>query len=327
MKTILLLIVLGWVVPNFSLKNSPVTSVSFQLIHKLIIVEASVNGKEGFFIVDTGVSEVILNKRFFNGKPTGEKFYGVSGSEAEKETEFIKFNLGGFETKILAIVTDFTALEKISGLDLLGVVGNGIFKNCEVVLDYIFKEMTIYQLNKNGDRLSSKYIHQVPQDTLSLYIGKGVPFVEVNANGKRLRMSLDSGAGANLIDEKEIDFLSSSLLPVREGSMASFGQNAISVKSLTVEKLMVGNLSCPPMKTLFVSLDHLNQSQWGIKVDGILGYEFLSNFRVAINFRKKEIYLWDRETMEQQWVLANKYWRNDDPIKSNWGGDFNSFDN
>lgn len=306
MKTALLYIVLGWIVPNFSLKNAPITSVSFQLIRNLIIVEASVNGKEGFFIVDTGVSEFTLNKRFFNGKPTGEKFYGVSGSETEKEIEFIKFNLGELDYKGVANVTDFTALERITGLDLLGGIGSSFFKNREMVLDYIFKEMTIYQLTKDGNRLSSKNFHQVPQDTLSFYIGQGVPFVEVNANGKMLRMSLDSGAGANLIDIKQINYLNPDLLPIRDGSMASFGQNVISVKTLTVEKLMVGNLSCPPMKTLFVSLDHLNESKGGIKVDGILGYEFLSNFRVAINFRKKEIYLWDRETVEEQWVLANK---------------------
>lgn len=306
MKAILLFLVIGWVVPFFNLEKTPVTSVSFDLVRNLILVQASANDSEGYFIVDTGVSEVVLNKRFFHGTPTAEKFYGVNGIEIEKEIAFIKFNLGGFEKKVVAIVTDFTALEKITGKDLLGVVGNGIFKDCEMVLDYTFKELTIYQLNKYGNRICSKDIHQTPQDTVSFYLGRGVPFVEVKANGKKLQMSLDTGASANVIDSKEMQHLDSHFSQVIEKSMASFGANEVSVKSLTIEKLKVGNTTCPPMKTLFASLDHLNQNQWGLKVDGILGYEFLSNFRVAINFRKGEIYLWDRESVEMQWVLANK---------------------
>jgi hypothetical protein len=306
MKAILFAIVLNVVVPFYSLSNPTVTSVSFQLTRNLIIVKASVNGREGLFILDTGVSEIILNNRYFNGMPTGEKFYGISGSEMDKEIEAIRFDIGGFEKNVVAIVTDFTALEKISGLELFGVIGNSIFKNCEVVLDYIFKELTIYQLDKKGNRLTSKNIHQRPLDTLSIIIGRGVPYVEVNANGQRLKMSVDSGATANVMDIRGMDRLNSSFLQVTEGSMASFGPKKVPVKSQIIDKLIVGNLSCPPMKTLFVNMDHLNKSPSGIRVDGILGYEFLSNFRVAINFRKKEIYLWDRESVEQQWAIASK---------------------
>ena len=119
-------------------------------------------------------------------------------------------------------------------------------------------------------------------------------------------MIVDSGATANAIDKKKIDRMNSGLLLAMEDSLASFGSEKVLVKSQKIDGLVVGNLSCPPMKTLFINLDHFNKSQSGIKVDGIFGYEFLSNFRVAINFRKKEIYLWDRETVELEWAIASK---------------------
>ncbi|WP_373495063.1 hypothetical protein [Aquiflexum sp.] len=305
MKTILLAIALDLLLPFYSLSNPAVTTIPFQLSRNLIIVQASVNGKSGLFIMDTGVSEIILNNRYFYGNPTDDRFYGISGSEMVKEVDFIRFNLGGFEKQVFAIVTDFSALEKTSGLELFGVIGNSIFKNCELVLDYTFKELTIYQLNKRGNRLSPKNIHQIPLDTLPFTLGNGVPFIEVLANGKRLKMSVDSGASANVMDIQEID-QNSSTKRVAQQSLASFGPKEVSVKSQIIENLMVGNLLCPPMKTLYVNLDHFNKSQSGIKVSGILGYEFLSNFRVAINFRKKEIYLWDRETVELQWAIASR---------------------
>ncbi len=303
MTSILTALVFHLLLPVYNLSNPAVTSVPFQLTKNLIIVQASVNGQNGLFIMDTGVSETILNNRHFKGKPTGDKFYGISGSEMEKEVEFIRLNLGGFTKQGFAIVADFSALEKNSGLDLLGVVGNGVFKNCEVVLDYIFKEVTIYQLDKKGNRLTLKNTHQIPLDTLPFTIVHGVPFIEVYANGKRLKMSVDSGATANILDIQEIDQHKSGYMQVGEQSLASFGSKEVFVKSLTIDSIVVGNLSCPPMKTLFTNLDHLNKSLNVIKVDGILGYEFLRNFRVAINYKKSEIYLWNRETVERQ--LAN----------------------
>jgi len=305
MKAILLFLVLGWVVTFLDLKNSPVTSVSFQLVRNLILVKGSVNGREGHFILDTGASDVILNRRFFKGKPTTKKFYGIHGNEIENEIIYIKFNLGGFEKNIGANVIDFTALEKVTGLELFGVIGNSLFKNCELILDYTFQELTIYQLNKEGNRLTSRNIHQNPQASLSIFAGSGVPILVVNANGKQLKMILDTGASVNVMDDKQINRQYPSLLQVREDSLAGFGEGIVQVKTSKLNEMKVGNLSCPPMKTLLVPLNQLNQNHWGVGVDGVLGYEFLRNFRVAINFRKREIYLWDRESVELQWAIAN----------------------
>jgi hypothetical protein len=315
MKTILIAIALDLLMPFYSLSNPAFTSVPFQLTRNLVIVEASVNGKNGLFIMDTGVSEIILNNRYFDGKSTGDRFYGISGSEMEKKVNFIRINLGGYEKQGLAIITDFSALERTSGLEILGVIGNSIFKNCELVLDYTFKELTIYRLDKKGNRLASKNIHQIPLDTLTFTLGNGVPFIEVLAHGKRYKMSVDSGASANVMDIREMDRNDSTTLRVAKQSLASFGPKEVSVKSQITENLIVGKLLCPPMKTLYVNMDHFNKSQSGINVSGILGYEFLNNFRVAINFKKNEIYLWNRETVELQLSMTSKMKSINDGIK------------
>ncbi|WP_026968384.1 pepsin/retropepsin-like aspartic protease family protein [Algoriphagus terrigena] len=327
MKALLFSIALGVMLPFLSPKNAPVTSVSFQLIRNLILVKGSVDGREGLFILDTGASDMILNSRIFKGKPTEKKFYGIHGNEIENEIKYIEFNLEGFEKNIVAHVADFTALEKITGLQLFGVIGNSLFKYCEIVLDYTFKEVTIYQLDKDGNRLSSKSIHQKPQATIPTFVGRGFPIIIVDANGKQLKMILDTGASANVMDSRQINHLNSDLLRARADSITSFGQDLVPVKSLKVNELKIGDLPCPSMKTLFVPLNQLNKNQWGISVDGILGYEFLSNFRVAINFRKREIYLWDRESVELQWAVANKNLRNNKVNRPNWEGDLNRFDN
>lgn len=315
MKTILIALIFALMLPFYSMSNNSITTIPFQIVRNLVIVQASVNGKDGLFIIDTGVKDIILNNQYFTGKSTGEKFYGITGSEMEKEVNFIKMNLGGFAKQGFAVIADFSALENISGLNLYGVVGNSFFKNCEVVFDYTFQEVTIYQLDRKGNRLDSKYIHQNPLDTLSFTFENGIPYVEVNAKDRLLRMSVDSGATANVMNIKEMDQQNYEMIPLTDHSFASFGSKKVSVKTLSIDNLMVGNLFCPPMKTLFVNLDHINKSQSGQELDGILGYEFMSNFRVAINYRKKEIYLWNRDTVELQWALASKKKANNVMIK------------
>jgi len=306
MKTVFIGLAFYLQVPFYCLSNPSVTSVPFYIIRNLVIVQASVNGKTGLFIMDTGVSDVILNDRYFYGKSTGDQFHGINGGEVENKVNFIKLNLGGFEKRASAIITDFSALEKLYGLELLGVIGNGIFKNYEVVFDYTFKELTIYKLDKKGSRLTSKELHMIPTDTLHFTFRNGVPSVEVHVNGKLLKMSVDSGATSNVMDIHELDPQHAEFMQLSEHSLVGFGSKKITVKSLQIENIRVGNHSCPPMKTLFVNLQHFNNNHKGKKVDGILGYEFMSNFRVAINFKKSEIYLWDRETVELQWTLASK---------------------
>ena len=61
----------------------------------------------------------------------------------DEETENIKINIGGFERQLLQL-SRFSELEKISELELFEVIGSKSLK-CEVVLDYIFMELTIYQ--------------------------------------------------------------------------------------------------------------------------------------------------------------------------------------
>ena len=55
--------------------------------------------------------------------------------------------------------------------------------------------------------------------------------------------------------------------------------------------LIVGSSKCLPMNTVFKSLKHINNFTPGLRIDGILGFEFLSQYCIAIDFRKKMIYL------------------------------------
>ena len=52
------------------------------------------------------------------------------------------------------------------------------------------------------------------------------------------------------------------------------------------------------MKTLIADLSHL-MNNYRLKIDGLLGYEFLSKSIISINFKKKELYFWKPVQNEQ----------------------------
>jgi hypothetical protein len=298
--------VLPLLLAPFSTRSNPaITVVPFQLKNGLIIVKAKINGKEGNFILDTGATDITLNERYFNGKANGQHFFGINGSVSQSEIELIHFNLGGFKKNTNATITNFTALEESIGIELFGVVGNSPFTKCELVIDYIFKEVTIYRLNKNGMRKKGKWTHMDPSDTLQFFLKGKMPIIQAKAGKHRLMMGLDSGASACVMDENFMEKLNNCFQVFDKTTLTSFGHGRSEVPYSQLNNLRVGKLPCPPMKTLFVSMAHFNQHVKGQQLDGILGYDFLSKFRVAINFRKKEIYLWDGHTVEEQW-LAEK---------------------
>ncbi len=204
--------------PTASPKSNPegvAFAIPFSLVKNLIIVKAWMDGVEGNFIVDTGASDVTLNERFFTGIRTNDIFHGINGSVNQHRITFGRLNLNGIEQKISDGVAGFSALEKIAGLPLHGVVGTSFFKDCQVVFDYVFQELTIYKLDKKGNCNCTKILHQTPLDTLRFSLKGNMPVVEVMAGGKRLRMGLDSGASVCILEEKHRNKLQACLSEAR----------------------------------------------------------------------------------------------------------------
>jgi hypothetical protein len=75
---------------------------------------------------------------------------------------------------------------------------------------------------------------------------------------------------------------------------------------IEVTNCTVAGFLCQPQRLGIVDLDHWNRVTYGPSADGILGYEFLKQFTVGINFKKKEIHLWDFAQPVQQLVASKK---------------------
>gem|GEM_PF-2598929 len=61
------------------------------------------------------------------------------------------------------------------------------------------------------------------------------------------------------------------------------------------------------MNTFLTNLSRINRTQPGSKIDGILGFKCLKQYKVSINFKRREVRLWpsDKSLIGNQIAIDN----------------------
>lgn len=301
MKTLKLLFALS-LLPQISFATNPDTVVvRIGSVIKLMLVRASVDNKEGFYILDTGTPDLVLNRTYFDGELSPNVYSGINDEALAFQTRNVDLRIGDFEVRVKAIIIDFSAIESLTAVPILGAIGNDAFKDCEIVFDYVFNnEFTIYRLDENGNPLKRRALHQSPSQTLPFLSKGSMPSVLARIGGQAVRLGLDSGSGANLVDKRGKSQFGCCLKDLGKKRLVGFGSAVEMTPFAEISGLTVGEIHCKPMQAFVRSLRQLNSDFKGPDIDGVMGYEFLSRYRTAINFRKKEVHIWDTDYVQQQ---------------------------
>jgi len=288
--------------PCVSLTQAPSShyTVPFQMRSKLIVFQAVVDGQTGYFILDTGIERLLLNMRYFRWAPSRRICAGVDGRCLPVEERLVDLEIGNWRLpNTQADITDLRALEVYTGLPIFGNAGGWLFKDCELVIDYTFRELTIYPHKKSPPHRNR---HTEAEAALSFKYKGAMPGLEVQIGARTFRFGLDTGAGANVLDPRRRKDVRPYFIARKEQELATFGNSTATTIGGELHDLKVNGQSCRPMPTLLASLDGTNRQLIGPQLDGLLGYPFLSRYRVAIHFRKREIRLWSPETVREQYL-------------------------
>lgn len=246
---------------------SSVIKIPFQVRGKLIVFLASVNDQTGYFILDTGVEQLVLNNRYFDGFPTRRVILGVEGRPVPIEEGIFDVAIGDwFFPNAFARITDLRALEVYTGLPVLGSIGGKLFRNCELVIDYTFRELTLYPNGQDTELLS---LHTDAEAVLAFRFKGGMPSIEANIGGRLFRFGLDTGASANVLDARHQHKSSITFSVLEERQVASFGSKTSARPAGQLMNLSLGNHLCSPMLTLLGWLGDMNQRCPGPRVVGL----------------------------------------------------------
>jgi Aspartyl protease len=267
--------------------------IPFTLSSKLITVEAEVNGKKGNFLVDSGAPHLVLNNKHFKTEEvnsvSGMGVSGViSGTDIKKIKNFIwqEFKITDFD----AITMDLSHLEEQLETEFLGLIGQAELSHFEVHYDYTNMNMMCFKLDDSGNRIPQVMISD-PNHTIEFEMGAHIPILSMKILNKTYKMGLDTGAETNLFSETLLSELSESTVFTDIDTLYGADKQKQAVRSGELISCKIGEETFEKMKTVFSDISHLN-SGYDLKIDGLIGYEFLSRQRTAINYKKKELYLW-----------------------------------
>lgn len=270
-------------------------TIPFQVEGKLIIIEATVDGQKGNFILDTGISELLLNNRYYEGHQTSKRYYGLNGQGGTMELGRPTVQIGEQSWgRVHAQIVPMVAIERSKGIRIHGLMGTEVFKKHTLMIDYSKRELRLYPLDRNGEN-SSFAQEPLPDEVLAFKYKGGTPLINLHIGGKQLKLALDTGAEVNLFAHKYLDQLASFIKQRRQQRFHGFGNKGQKATFASLSGLQTTLGEVAEMNTAFANLDHYNRHVIGPKTDGIIGYEFLQQFRVAFNFKKREVYLWEKE--------------------------------
>lgn len=280
--------------PEAVVINPNTIYIPFNLAGRLIAVEARVDTFQGTFVLDTGAERLLLNRQYFGRKSATSasvSAVGNTGQVGDVEKRWIDTlhwdNL--FFKNVQANVVDLSHIERKKNLRLIGILGYNVFKNFEIFLDFQLKQIVLTRLDKKGIRIDTTAIWETPVDSIDFKLARHFIVLKGKVGQADLRFGLDSGAELNLIDRRVKRKVLDNFEIVKRVRMLGAGQNTIEVLAGSLKDVHIGQQHTESMRTLLTSLSDMNVN-FGTRLDGILGYEFLSTRRTLINYKRKKLY-------------------------------------
>lgn len=258
---------------------------------RLFLIEAKVDGEIGNMVFDTGANGLVLNSTYFRNhlKSGGSTSNGITGSIGKVEQISIgKIEMADLTYKnVRADVANLGHIENRRGIKILGLIGFSMLRNFEIVIDAKNNELKLFQIDKTGKKrnstlsdFKSDYIQKIEGNT-------NILFLKGKINGKILNFCFDTGAETNAICSDCNRGIMNTLTITRRSGLSGAGSLGAEVLFGRMNDFVFGNNQIMNMETIITNLDALSEA-YGTKIDGMLGYSFLEQGIVCINFAQKQ---------------------------------------
>ncbi|WP_367388917.1 pepsin/retropepsin-like aspartic protease family protein [Lewinella sp. LCG006] len=258
-------------------------NLSFQLDRGMIYVKAAVEGQTGDFILDTGAPGLVVNEipqgatTDYQAKSCSQEV--VIGVKPVKSFSWANRTLRNLE----AITLDLSHLDKLHNGSVVGMIGYELLKNNTLFIDYQRSQLLLLK-NRMNVALAA------PSARIPFELYDHLPVIEVVIGGKTLRLGIDTGAATNLLDRNCAHHLSDFLQHGAAEEIQGLDQGVQQVAAARLNGMKASGFDFSG-KFLLLDLSHLEMDELH-PLDGLLGYQFLSNYRVAIDYPNQEILLW-----------------------------------
>ena len=277
--------------------------IPFKLEGGMIMLPAMINGITNTFILDTGASNLLLNKKV-SIDSADTKGADINGSLRLQETLVKDFQVGNLNLKdVEGYKLDLSQIEEIKEVKIGGMIGQDLIKNHELILDYKRQRLMFLDPAKSLQPTDLK-----PTSFIPFKMQKHFIVVTAKVGGKRLRFGVDTGAEVNLLSEKTFKKMNvENLVDVDSVQVAGVKNAARNSCQVKIANTVLKSKNYKDMSYVVMNMDAMNKV-YGVKLDGILGYPFLASQTFSINYLDQKMYIWEdvHQGEGQEVLVENK---------------------
>lgn len=272
--------------------------IPFTLVGKLIVIQASADTSSGNFILDTGAPGLVLNNTYFRDYPVTVPHNGsrsdINGSSEHLEQTTVKhFRFGAMHYyRMGADLVPLGHLERTRGLKIMGLIGVSFFKECEMIIDYKAGIIRLHHIERKD---AKSYRNELLSDT-SKYAAYPIELrdnrilIKTRIAQRDVRFAIDYAAETSILDSRLPDKVLDSVTIDGRIILSGVGTKKVEALSGELSGLHIGNVKIPSLPVIITHLD--NTCFGGVDcINGVLGYDFIASSTIAINFRKRILYI------------------------------------
>jgi len=258
--------------------------VRFEFADKapLVVVEARLNNKGPFkFIVDTASSVTVVGREAAEvlGIRQGSNS-AISGCCSSKMLAVGSMQIGGIrKSRVPIALGNLSWLSEETGTRLDGIIGSPFLKDYQVVIDYPRREIAFEEPGQE---------HSLPTK-FRLVSDVNFIVVEAKLNEKGpFNFLVDTGATKTVVT-KQIGqtFGLGEISHGEKKALSGFFAGTAMILS-KVRSVQVGKAKSTDVEVGVQDLQSLCDGV-GVPLDGVLGYTFMKDYRVTINYPRREV--------------------------------------
>lgn len=270
------------------------------------LIEATLNGHRGWFLIDTGAASTLL----FGDAAAAFKlplatdnsitFQGVGGSRAAKIATVESLRLGSATAKNSRfMVLDEPASDKTP--EVFGVLGRDVLEASEVELDFPHKAVRLWSFDNCSDEDMPYWATRYAQVDIKTppTAGRTEVWVPAALNGRPILAQIDTGSQVSVVTPGVVQSAGALVTTKSAGKVAGIGPGALAVSIAEFKTFQLGEEKVAPVKLRVADLDRYNKqlgtnTLFAVRVvdhpSMLLGADFLRSHRVLISYKRRRVY-------------------------------------
>ena len=255
---------------------------SFTLNRGIVLVDVKVNGQTGTYILDTGAPSIVLNEKLTASAPAAAPTSGLHApTPAEAVTVATLEWQGETRTDLPGLRIDLEHLEQKTATPLGGLIGYELLRDRELELDYPNRRVRVGRTTQR--RAETEF-------SLPFQLVGHVPVLRLKHKGKTYHFLLDTGASINLLDERSAVELGDVFVrSARTKTLYGVDKQPLRTRTGSLQALKLKrHRTTEIMPVHLADLTRL-RAQFEHPIDGILGYPFLRDRHLVVDYRRRRV--------------------------------------